>query len=143
MNIHNNDIIRDNTNIHICNNDNNNTMQIRIMHVDWRNSRNVERNENLEGRVTCGQQVWARVIPSLARQRGEQPFACVVGLRQPLACTRFDCGDLGVPGVGVAVGASRVWPSSARGLTQHARAVERNEQAKTLRTCERIRMSKV
>ena len=101
------------------------------MRVDLRNSRNVERNENLEGRVTCGQQVWARVIRSLARQRGEQPFACVVGLRQPLACTRFDCGDLGVPGVGVAVGASRVWPSSARGLTQHARAVERNEQAKT------------
>ena len=26
----------------------NNTIQIPIMHVDWRNSRNVERNENLE-----------------------------------------------------------------------------------------------
>lgn len=79
----------------------------------------------------------------MGANRGEQPFACVVGLRQPLACTRFECGDFGVPGVGVAVGASRVWPSSARGLTQHARAVERNEQAKTLRTCERIRMFKV
>ena len=143
MNTHTNYIIHDNNNILIGINDINNTIQTRIMHVDWRNSRNVERNENLEGRITCGQQIWARVIPSLARQRGEQPFACVVGLRQPLACTRFDCGDLGVPGVGVAVGASRVWPSNARGLTQHARAGERNEQANALRTCERIRMSKV
>ena len=108
---HNNDIIHDNINIHICIHDSN-TIQIRMVHVDWRKSRNAERNEHFEGFVSCGHQVWARVIRSLARQRGEQPFACVVGLRQPLACTRFDCGDLGVPGLGTSTAGTSALPNA-------------------------------